>query len=83
MNEVAKETIEIGLKNPPDGVNVANQEWIESDSMDKSELMEMFCTKYNAMIDKQTPPDLGKRYAPKNYDYYLFQTLVVAFWEVP
>ena len=66
MNEVAKETIEIALKNPPDGVNVANQEWIESDSMDKNELMEIFCTKYDAMIDKQSPPDLGKIYAPKN-----------------
>lgn len=58
MNEVAKETIEIGLSNPPDGVNVANQEWIESDSMDKNELMKDFCIKYDAMIDNQTPPDI-------------------------
>ena len=75
MNEVAKETIEIGLKNPPDGVNVANQEWIESDSMDKNELMEIFCTKYDAMIDKQTPPDLGKIYAPKNITTTFFKHL--------
>ena len=37
---------------------MASQEWIESDSMDKNKLMEEFCTKYDAMVDNQTPPDI-------------------------
>ena len=69
MNEVAKETIEIGLSNPPDGVNVASQEWIESDSMDKNKLMEEFCTKYDTMVDNQTPPDLGPDHVQVNWKH--------------
>ena len=57
-NKVAKETIEVALTKPPNGVTLTNYEIIETDQTNMDLAKEEFCNKYNAMIDNETPPDL-------------------------